>query len=101
MSTVFIASIGIFIPFCFFVVALFLYLHTLWIENATTTGNADDYTNTKLSSQQPYDAVENPSAEFAFNAARSIPSSAYAADVSRRPIFTTASRPGYLSNRGL
>jgi hypothetical protein len=85
---------GILIPFAFFVVALFLYLHTLWMENAT--GNADDYSSGK----QPYEGVDTagggPSADFAFNASRSM---GYSPDVNRRPIFTTASRPGYLSNR--
>jgi len=34
MSTVFIASVGILIPFTTFVIAFFVYLHGLWIGNA-------------------------------------------------------------------
>ena len=40
MSTVFIASVGILVPFSIFVLAFFLYLHELWVGNASATGDA-------------------------------------------------------------
>ena len=40
MVTVFTASLGVLMPFAIFVVALFSYLHTLWLLNAS--GDSDD-----------------------------------------------------------
>jgi hypothetical protein len=39
MSTVFIASMGILVPFSTFVIAFFVYLHGLWIGNAADDVN--------------------------------------------------------------
>jgi hypothetical protein len=84
MSTAFIASIGILLPFIVFVVALFSYLHTLWVGNVADTPDA--YSNVSVSDGD-YGSAEQSSA------ASGRP---YGADLSRRPVFATASRvPGF------
>ena len=84
MSTAFIASIGILIPFIVFVVALFSYLHTLWVGNVAES--PDTYSSVSVSDGD-YGSAEQPTA------AGGRP---YGADLSRRPVFATGSRvPGF------
>ena len=49
MSTVFIASMGILVPFSTFVIAFFVYLHGLWIGNSAD--DAEEFTKAAKSTR--------------------------------------------------
>jgi len=95
MSSVFIASIGIFIPFVGFVIALFMYLHTLWMGNAEADTAPADLLLTK-----PIAAVPTRSsyADEAYNKSSSYASakSSYTAnsDPKSAPSWRPASNAG-------